>query len=75
MAHKVDFLDDMKNLIYDPKRFPEDLSMFSPQSDWKLIAFEESNPPEPLSVPSGAFLKKKGSSSAPIDNIWGILQA
>lgn len=40
MAHKVDFLDDMKNIIYDPKRFPEDLNMFTPKSDWKLIAFE-----------------------------------
>jgi len=39
MAHKVDFLDDMKNLIYDPKRFPEDNNIFSAESNWKLVAF------------------------------------
>lgn len=40
MMHKVEFLDDMKNMIFDPKRFPDDLNMFNPASDWKLIGFE-----------------------------------
>jgi len=36
----VEFLDDMKQLIYDPKRFPEDLNLFTNTSDWRLVGFE-----------------------------------
>ncbi len=38
MSCKVDFLDDMRNLVYDPKRNPEDLNMFI-SSDWTLSTF------------------------------------
>jgi hypothetical protein len=39
MSHKIDFLDDMKSLIFDPKRFPEDANLFTQNSGWKLVAF------------------------------------
>jgi hypothetical protein len=42
MSHKIDFLDDMKTLIFDPKRYPDDLSIFTSDSKWKLVGFEES---------------------------------
>ncbi len=29
MSHKIEFLDDMKQLIYDPKKNPDDLNHFS----------------------------------------------
>ena len=75
MAHKIDFLEDMKNLIYDPKKFPEDLNMFTSQSDWKLIGFEGSEYPILEEVPSNAYLKKKVMPSTNIDTMWGSLQA
>lgn len=39
MSHKIEFLDDMKTLIFDPKRFPEDQNLFSSNSQWKLVPF------------------------------------
>ncbi len=39
MSHKIDFLDDMKALIFDPKRFPDDQNLFAQNSGWKLVAF------------------------------------
>lgn len=73
MSHKIEFLDDMKSLIFDPKRFPEDQNLFTSSSGWKLIAFEEErlNPPDP--VPSNAFIKKRGLSGAGFDDIWGVV--
>jgi hypothetical protein len=41
MSHKLGFLDDMKGLIFDPKRFPEDHALFSNNSEWRLVAFDE----------------------------------
>lgn len=38
-SHKIDFLDDMKSLIFDPKRFPEDANLFKHDSRWNLVAF------------------------------------
>jgi hypothetical protein len=39
MSYKVDFLEDMKKIIYDSKRVPDDLNLFSPNTNWKLIGF------------------------------------
>jgi len=60
MTHKVDFLDDMRQIIYDAKRFPEDLNLFSPNTSWKLIGFEDQNFEFPVGIPSKACMKKRG---------------
>ena len=41
MSKKIGFLDDMKNIIFDPKRVPDDLNIFTTESQWKLVGFEE----------------------------------
>ena len=60
MSHKVDFLDDMRQIIYDAKRFPEDLNLFSPNTNWKLIGFEDQKYDVPMIVPSKACMRIKG---------------
>jgi hypothetical protein len=62
MSHKIDFLEDMKSLIFDPKRFPEDQTLFISNSGWKLVAFEEERIEPPEGIPSNACIKKKGMS-------------
>lgn len=71
MSHKIEFLDDMKTLIFDPKRFPEDQSLFSSNSQWRLVPFSIDPLPEHEGVPSNAYLKKKGMSGNNFDEIWG----
>lgn len=39
-SYKVGFLDDVKQLIFDPKRSADDMAMFTPESRWKLTGFE-----------------------------------
>jgi hypothetical protein len=39
MSHKIGFLDDMKGIIFDSKRNPEDQSIFTNDSKWKLLGF------------------------------------
>lgn len=71
MSHKIEFLDDMKSLIFDPKRFPEDQTLFASNSGWKLVAFEEEIFETPASVPSNACIKKRGMSGENYDDLWG----
>ena len=67
MSHKIEFLEDMKTLIFDPKRFPEDQNLFTSTSGWKLIAFEEETLSPPGPVPSNAYIKKRGLSGLGFD--------
>lgn len=73
MSHKIDFLDDMKSLIFDPKRFPEDANLFTQNSGWKLVAFEEEPRELPEGVPSNACIKKRGMSAQAYEAEWGPL--
>ena len=58
MSCKVDFLDDMRNLVYDPKRNPQDDNIFI-LKDWSLSLFQEKEIPILENVPSANFLRKK----------------
>lgn len=40
MTHKVGYLDDMKQLIFDPKSNKEDGEFFSSGSAWKMVGFQ-----------------------------------
>ena len=40
MSHKIGFLNDMKQIIFDPKKDPEELNLFISDSKWKLVGFE-----------------------------------
>jgi hypothetical protein len=73
MSHKIDFLEDMKALIFDPKRFPEDQNLFAQNSGWKLVAFEEEPREAAESVPSNACMKKRGMSGQAYEAQWGAL--
>lgn len=74
MTHKVEFLDDMKQLIFDPKRYPEDLNLFTTNSDWRLVGFEEQEMDELPAVPSNACIRKKGMSGNDLDAVWGAVE-
>jgi hypothetical protein len=67
MSHKIEFLDDMKTLIFDPKRFPDDQGLFSASSEWRLIPFDIESIDIPTGVPSMAFMKKRGLSGQNYD--------
>ena len=48
MSRKIGFLDDMRQLIFDQKRSPEDLHIFTTDSNWRLVGFEEQTFETPL---------------------------
>jgi hypothetical protein len=74
MSYKVGFLDDMKQLIFDPKRSPDDLTIFTTESNWKLIGFEEQDFELSDIIPSVGFMKKKGIQGEEINKIWGKVE-
>lgn len=63
----------MKHLIFDAKNNPEDATLFSNSSEWRLVGFEEQEMDALPPVPSNNFLKKKLFPGNAIDLAWGPL--
>ena len=60
MSHRVDFIDDVRSIIYDEKTNPEDSMLLK---KWELAPFEEKPLKMPAAVPPQMRLIKKGINS------------
>jgi hypothetical protein len=74
MSHKVDFLEDMKQIIYDAKKIPDDLNLFSANTSWKLVGFQDLEYDLPMNIPSKAYMKQKGMEGKEFSDVWGAVQ-
>lgn len=48
--------------------------MFTPDSKWRLIGFEEQEFEVSEAIPSLAFLKKTGMQALTLDDMWGRVE-
>lgn len=60
MSHKVEFIDDVRNIIYDERTNPEDASLLK---KWDLAPFQEFPLKLPKDVPPQIRITRRGINS------------
>ena len=74
MTHKVPFLEDMQQIIYDTRLFKEDEAFFTQNSGWKMVGFEQMDIAPLKAIPSAACIRVTGQGGEEVQEYWGRLE-
>ena len=69
----IDLTEDIKQMIYDEKSYPDDLKLFN-SSDWNLAPVTEKIITPPLFVPSRAYIQSKKIDPSEVDLFYGKVE-